>query len=303
MLPEEEEVGRPVEEPEDIRRTEVVSLREEEVKVEVLPEAEEVGRSVEVGNQRNIKTEVKSEVEEAANEIEFEIEEEGNSLFEAQRNQAEAEEDADTSSITTEAWEPNIGNIDLDLDLDLREFPDHDSDTTVEWSPLVKVIDLKPTEFSLSDDTHSVEELLRSSGTDEETANFPKLKMTYVDMRNSKVEIIVNKRKRRRKTIDENHWKVNSEDEDWIPSKMKEPVKIVLVKRHPLSDSEDEEVPQSSWKKNHNSWLVRERKSQDANQQLVELKRKVDKYKREERRKVRNQLMMSSQERMLTFHK
>ena len=291
------------EEPEDIRRTEVISLREEEVKVEVLPGTKEVERSVEVGKQ--IKTEVKSEVEEAANRIEFEIEEEGNRLFENQKNQAGVEEDDDTSSVTTEAWDPNLVNMDLDLDLDLREFTDNDSDTTVEWSPLIETIDLKPTEFSPSDNTLSLEELLRSSETDEETINFPKLKLTYVDMRNSKVERIVNKKKRRRKTIEENHWKVNSEDEDWVPSKMKRPVKIVLVKRRPVTDtdSEDEEVPQKSWKWNHNSWLVRERESQDANRQLAELKREANKHKREERRKARNQVMTSSQERMLRFHK
>ena len=211
-------------------------------------------------------------------------------MFEDQKNQEEVEEDVDTSSIVTEDWEPNQGIMDLDL----SEIHNHDSDTTEEWNqPLVEVIDLKPTEFDLPDNTNSVEELLRSSDqTDEEPVDYPKLKMTYVDMRNSKVERIVNKRKRRRKRrrkrTAENNWKVNGEEDDWVPAKVKKPVRIVLTKRCPeVSESEDEEVPQKRGQTKQ-SWIVRERRNQDVNRQLLKLKREVDRYKREERRKARN---------------
>ena len=190
VLPEEEEeVGRFVTEPEDIRRTEVITLKEEEVKVEELTRTGEVERSVEVREQ--IKTEVKSEVGEV-NRIDLEVEEEG--LVGKQNNQTGIEEDDDTSSVTTEAFDPSLVNMDLDLDLGES---DNDSDTTIEWAPLVETIDLKPTEFSLSDNSPSLEELLGHSENDEEL-NLPKLRSTYVDMRNSKIEKTVNKKKKKK---------------------------------------------------------------------------------------------------------
>ena len=113
------------------------------------------------------------------------------------------------------------------------------------------------------------------------------------------------RRRRRRKTIEESQWKVDSDDEEWVPSKMRKAMKIVLVKRRPVtdSDSEDEDVPQKSWKRNHHSWLVRERENQDENRLLAELKHEADNQKREERRRARNLVMTNSQERMLRFHK
>ena len=70
-------------------------------------------------------------------------------------------------------------------------------------------------------------------------------------MRDSKIEKIVNKKKKRKKTIEAGQWKVDSDDEEWVPSKMRKAMKIVLVKRRPVtdSDSDDEDVPQKFWKK------------------------------------------------------
>ena len=122
-------------------------------------------------------------------------------------------------------------------------------------------------------------------------------------MRSAKVEKLVKKKKRKRSKVSQ--WRVDSDDEEWIPSKKKKAMKIVLVKRRPVSsESEDEDVPQKSWRRNHHKWLIREKENMTQNKVLAKLKQKADKQKREDRSRVRNLMIAkNSQERMLKFHK
>ena len=127
---------------------------------------------------------------------------------------------------------------------DIKIKEDTSSDTTEEWNPNIEVIDIKPMDLKLSSEIDSVEKLLRSSDhTDEETVNFHKLQLPYVDLSRSKVERVVNRKKKGRKKVSGDKWKITEEEEDWVPAKSKQPVRIVLTKRrlHVQDVSEEEE--------------------------------------------------------------
>ena len=258
VLPEvgpEEEVGTVVTESENIRRTEVIKVEEE------------------------IKTEIKLEVEEV-NKTGREVEEE--SWMKEPNNQTETEKEDDTSSVTTEIFDVNLVNMDL-AEFDWEE-SGNESDTTVKWEPVIETINLKESELTLSDNSHSLEELTQES-EDEENLYSPRLKKTYVAMKSAKVEKLVKRKKRKRSKVCQ--WRVDSYDTEWTPPKKKKAMKIVLVKRRPVSssESEDEEVPQKSWRRNHHKWLVKKKENMTQNKVLAELKQKADKQKREDQEK------------------
>ena len=99
-------------------------------------------------------------------------------MSEGHRDQKDFRIDKDTSSDTTEEWNPSVEMINIKPRVDI----DTSSDTTEEWNPIVEVIDIKPMDLKLSSEIDSVEELLRSSDhTDEETVNCYKLQLPYVD--------------------------------------------------------------------------------------------------------------------------
>ena len=79
-------------------------------------------------------------------------------------------------------------------------------------------------------------------------------------------------------------------------------MKIVLVKtkiQESSSESEDERVPPSPWKKNNHKWLLKEKTDMKQNKILK------DKQEREDRRQVRNLMITdkNSQANLLQFHK
>ena len=197
------------------------------------------------------------------------------------------------------------------IDIKPRVDIDTSSDTTEEWNPIVEVIDIKPMNLNLPSEIDSVEELLRSSDhTDEETVNCHKLQLPYVDMSRSKVERIVDRKKKRRKKVSEDKWKITEEEEDWVPAKVKRPVRIVLTKkRQDVSNDEEEEKITQTKDRSHSpfkeqNWVVRAKREQEIDRTILELKREVSRYEREERRISRNNLMLTTQEEeMLTIQK
>ena len=129
---------------------------------------------------------------------------------------------------------------------DIKIDEDTSSDTTEEWNPSFEMIDIKPMDLRLSSEVDSVEELLKSSDhTDEEAVNSHKVQLPYVDLSKSKVEGGVDKKKRKRKKMSGDKWKITEQEEEerLTPAKSKQPVRIVLTKRCPpvQDDSQEEE--------------------------------------------------------------
>ena len=119
--------------------------------------------------EEEIKTEIKLEIREV-NETGREVKEE--SWMKKPNNQTEMGKEDDTSSVTTEVFDSSLVNMDLDLDW---EESGNESDATIKWDPVVETIDLKETEFTLSDNLPSLEELIQYS-EDEEGLDLPRLR-------------------------------------------------------------------------------------------------------------------------------
>ena len=83
---------------------------------------------------------------------------------------------------------------------------------------------------------------------------------------------------------------------------------MLTKKRQDVSENEEEERITQNKDHSHSTleqnWIVRARREQEFDKQILELKREVSRYKREERRIARNNLMLTAQEeKMLTIQK
>ena len=264
-------VDTTVTEPKELPVTEVIQVKEGEVKREV---------------------EMKNETEpnhEAGQEIDI-----NRSWLEEAVNQSEKEDD--TSSVTTEVFDISLVNMDV---TEVGWDSGNDSDVTISWSPKIETLNLKEPETSVSNKFHSLDKMSQDS---EEESLLPfGLKRAYVAMKSAIIDKVV--RKKKKKKPKKNRWQIDSEDTEWSPIKMKKMMKIVLVKTKVQETSSEssanEKVQPSPWKRNNHRWLQKTDIKQKQNRILK------DKQERADRRQVRNLLTTDkkSQASLLQFHK
>ena len=254
--------------------TEVIKVKEDEVKIEV---------------------EMKTETEpnhEAGREIDID-----RSCLEEAVNQSEKEDD--TSSVTTEVFYVSLVNMDM-AEVGWEE-SGNESDVTINWRPKIETLNLEEQETSVSNKFHSLDEMTQES--EEESLLSFGIKRAYVAMKSANIDKVVRKKKKKRPK--ENRWKIDSEVTEWSPINKKKAMKIVLVKtkiqESSSESSEDESVHPSPWRRNNHKWLQKEKTDMKQKQNKI-LK---DKQEREDRRQVRNLMITdkNSQANLLQFHK
>ena len=141
--------------------TEVIKVKEDEVKIEVEMKTEtepnhEAGREIDID---------KSCLEEAVNQ---------------------SEEEDDTSSATTEVFDvAEVG----------WEESGNESDVTIKWGPKIETLNLEEQETSVSNKFHSLDEMTQES--EEESLLSFGIKRAYVAMKSANIDKVVRKKKKK----------------------------------------------------------------------------------------------------------